>query len=269
MTAEIARPLETGWLADTPVDDSVLRRFLFNQADAQDALARSVAGRSHRSDDVALSDLGTTAMFLNQAVLLRPLTGPEDHLLHEVRSFFRGRAGLLLSAWPTPDLSARGWGLVGHPMFVVRGPAATYGARPVPADVAVEVVTSAAGLARVERLAAEGYPMPELDGLAPNSVYGADLLDGPVRLRIGYLDGAPVAAVASQVAHGVVNLCFAATLPAARRRGVWQALVDARCADAPDLPAVAFTSDDSRPGFVRMGFLPVTRFTLWAVGSAG
>jgi hypothetical protein len=26
---------------------------------------------------------------------------------------------------------------------------------------------------------------------------------------------------------------------------------------------VAYTSDFSRPGFLRMGFLPVTRFTLW------
>jgi hypothetical protein len=33
----------------------------------------------------------------------------------------------------------------------------------------------------------------------------------------------------------------------------------------PDLPAVAFTSDYSRPGFLRMGFLPITVFTLWAV----
>ena len=32
----------------------------------------------------------------------------------------------------------------------------------------------------------------------------------------------------------------------------------------PALPAVAFTSDHSRPGFVRMGFLPITRFTLWS-----
>jgi hypothetical protein len=72
-----------------------------------------------------------------------------------------------------------------------------------------------------------------------------------------------VAAAAAHVAHGVVNLCFAATLPAARRRGVWESLVWARTADAPELPAVAFTSDFSRPGFERMGFVPVFRFTLW------
>jgi len=35
---ELARPLETGWLPDTPVGDSVLRRFVANQADLQDHL---------------------------------------------------------------------------------------------------------------------------------------------------------------------------------------------------------------------------------------
>ncbi len=64
--------------------------------------------------------------------------------------------------------------------------------------------------------------------------------------------------------HGVVNLCLAATLPAARRRGVWGALVWARVDDHPELPAMAFTSDDSRPGFEHLGFLVVTRCTLWA-----
>lgn len=61
----------------------------------------------------------------------------------------------------------------------------------------------------------------------------------------------------------MTNLCIGATLPQARRRGVWEALVWARVATAPDLPAVAFTSDLSRPGLVRLGFLPVTRLTLW------
>ena len=40
-------------------------------------------------------------------------------------------------------------------------------------------------------------------------------------------------------------------------------LTGARVDDHPDLPAVAFTSDYSRPGFERLGFLVVTRFTLW------
>ena len=94
---------------------------------------------------------------------------------------------------------------------------------------------------------------------------GPPLVGVPVTQRVGYLDGSPVATGASLVGHGVVNLCLASTLPEARRRGVWQAMVNARCADAPDLPAVAFTSDYSQPGFVRMGFLPVQRFTLWVI----
>jgi hypothetical protein len=264
MSTPAVRPPESGWLADTPVDDSVLRRFLFNQADAQELLARAVGGRAVTGPDVALSDLAVPAPFLNQAVLFRPVTGADDPVLDEIASFFRnGSAGVVVSVWPTPDLSARGWHLVGHPMFVARG-APAYDA-PSPADVTVQLATSAADLALVERLVVDGYPLPELDGLPANSVLGAELAGGPLRHRIGYLEGQPVAAVASHVAHGVVNLCMAATLPAARRRGVWQALVAARCADAPDLPAVAFTSDYSRPGFVRMGFLPITRFTLWAV----
>jgi hypothetical protein len=66
------------------------------------------------------------------------------------------------------------------------------------------------------------------------------------------------------VGHGLVNLCLGATLPGVRRRGVWRSLVWERVSEDPGKPAVAYTSDDSRPGFLRMGFLPVTRFTLWA-----
>jgi hypothetical protein len=113
-----------------------------------------------------------------------------------------------------------------------------------------------------------GCPYEDLAAEASTEVrLGPALLRSAVRHWIGYLDGTPVAAAASHAAHGVVNLCLAATLPAARRHGVWRTLVAARCAGAPDLPAVAFTSDYSRPGFLRTGFLPITRFTLWAVAA--
>ena len=89
------------------------------------------------------------------------------------------------------------------------------------------------------------------------------MVGSPMRLRIASLDAVAVASAASHIAHGVVNLCLAATLPVARRRGAWAALVHARVGDDPSLPAVAVASDDSRPGFERMGFVPITRFTLW------
>jgi hypothetical protein len=173
-----------------------------------------------------------------------------------------GRGHTLLSAWPTPDLSERGWTLVGHPAFVVRGPF------PAPAfelgpGVTVEVASTPEQLAVAEQVLIEGYPLDEAKGLPPGSLFPPALLHTGFLVRIGRIDGEPVAVGLRYLGYGIANLCLAATLPAARRRGVWEALVWARVNDAPGEPAVAYTSDFSRPGFERMGFVPTLRFTLW------
>ena len=85
--AELARPLDTGWLPDTPIGDSLLRRFIANQADLQDHLASAAGGRSGRTPGVALSDSGVAAAYLNQAVLLRPIADAHDPVLDHVASF--------------------------------------------------------------------------------------------------------------------------------------------------------------------------------------
>jgi len=259
------RPLETGWLTDTPVHDTVLRRFLFNQADANDAIALASGGHHDRTEALAMADANGPVPYFNQAILMRPLTTIDDPALDEVENFYRGASGrvrVLLSLWPTPDLSRRGWTLVGHPAFMVRG---AHGVSFTPGDgVTVQRATTAEALHEAERIAVEGYPLPEAKGLAPGRLFPAALLDTAVTMRLGFLDGDAVGAGACHVGHGVVNLCFAATLPQARRRGVWEALVWARVNDDPSLPAVAYTSDYSRPGFERMGFVPTIRFTLWA-----
>jgi hypothetical protein len=185
---ELARPLETGWLPDTPIGDSLLRRFVANQADLQDHLASAVGGRSDRTPGVALSDSGVMAAYLNQAVLLRPIWDAHDPVLDHVASFYAGSAGLLLSPWPTPDLAGRGWQLVGHPMFVVRGPAGEPADAP-PGDVTVRRAESADDLALAERIVIDGYPVPELGGLPANRALGPALLGSAVRHWIGYLDG--------------------------------------------------------------------------------
>jgi hypothetical protein len=168
---------------------------------------------------------------------------------------------MVLAAWPTPILASRGWQLVGLPLFVVRAPGPHE--TPTPPGVTVVRVDNAVELAMAERVAIDGYPLPEAEGLPAYSLLGTSLLDGPLRIRVAYVDGRPAALGSGHTGHGVVNLCLAATMSAARRRGAWRSLVWARVDDAPDLPAVAFTSDDSRPGFLRLGFLPITRFTLW------
>jgi hypothetical protein len=258
------RPLETGWLPDTPVEDSLLRRFAFNQAEANAAWADAAGGRVELTDDVALSDTGGPVSYYNNALLLRPLLAADDPVVDVIDAFFRdgppGRPVTILSMWPTADLGGRGWSLVGHPMLVARGP---WGDLQCDGDDARVRLLDASEAGEFERVLIEGYPMPEARGLPAGSVVPPGLVDRGVRLRVGIVDGEAVAAGAGYVGHGIVNLCSAATLPAARRKGVWGALVRARMADGPDLPAIAFTSDYSRPGFVHMGFLPVLRFTMW------
>lgn len=256
--------LETGWRGDTPITDNLLRQFLRNQAEVNELVARAQGGATAWVDGGVLADSRTPVPYLNQLLLERPLPDAGDALLDECDRFFRGagRAVTLLSAWPTPDLRARGWSLLGHPAFVLRAPAPP---APVEHDgVEIVVAGDASRLAAAERVAIDGYPLDEARSLAPGAVFGPGLLGTGLRVRLGHLEGDPVAVGNSYVGHGVVNLCLGATLPKARRHGVWESLVWARIADAPGLPAVAYTSDLSRPGFVRMGFIPILRFTLWA-----
>ena len=261
-TADGGRPLETGWLADTPVGDTALRRFAFNQGDLNERFALAAGGRSERQADLSLADSGGPIAFFNQAIALRPLTGVDDPILDAAERFYASasHAATLLSLWPTPDLSVRGWGLGGHPAFVARPPGPHGPSRP---GVDVRLVDHPAQLEEVERVAVDGYPLEEGRSLLPGGLLPAALLDTDIRYWVAYLDGRPVAAASSHAGHGVVNLCFAATLPEARRHGAWSALLWARVDEHPDLPAVAFTSDYSRPGFERLGFLVLTRFTLW------
>jgi hypothetical protein len=258
-----ARPLEDGWLPATPVTDTVLRQFVHNQGALNALVASAFDGRSAESDDVFLADTAGPVPYFNQAILRRPVLDVADPVLDEIEAFYAARPGpaTLLSIWPTPSLSARGWSLVGHPALVARAPA-PHDAPDRPA-VSVRVAATGDDVATAERVVVEGYPMPEAAGRLGASL-PASLLDTDLTIRLGFVDGVPVAVGNSFVAHGVVNLCLGATLPAARRRGVWASLVWARVDDGPDLPAVAYTSDYSRPGFIRMGFLPFTRFTLWA-----
>jgi hypothetical protein len=256
--------LATGWGADEPIGDSVLRQFVFNQADVLRAMASGPTGRVESDADVVMVDSGGPVAYNNMSLLLRPVTSTDDPVLDRVTDFYAeapDRLSLLLSVWPLPDLTPRGWQLGGHPMFVVRAPGPV--TAPPRAGVEVHPVTTVDDLRTLERVAVEGYPIDEAKDAPPGVAFPDALLERAVSFRLGLVDGAPVSVAALHVAHGVTNLCFAATLPAGRRRGVWSTLVWDRVAEAPDQPAVAFTSDDSRPGFVKLGFLPMTRFTLY------
>ena len=269
MSAQPSQP-ETGWLFTTPVEDNLLRQFVHSQAVVNSIIATAVGGRTDQSDDVFLADAGGPIPYLNQAILTRPVKDAGDPVLGTIEEFFddavsAGRPATLLSLWPTPDLSTRGWSLVGHPAMVLRAPGA--GVHEPAPGVAVERATAPEHFATAERIAVDGYPFEQARGLPTGSLFPPALAGTDLVVRLGQLDDETVAIGNVVVAHGLVNLCLGATMPAARRRGVWEALVWARVNEAPDLPAVAYTSDYSRPGFLQMGFVPVTRFTLWCGGA--
>lgn len=261
------RPPETGWLPDTPVGDNLLLQFLHNQADLADVFAHHYEGTTTRTPDVALAASRCLVPYYNEALLLRPLLRDDDPVLDDIDAFFAesdAAVWVLLSAWPTPSLERRGWQLEGHPAFVVRTPGGPF-PEPTPRpglDLQVRAARTEAELLDAERVMVEGYPVDGAEG-RPGVAIPPTLGSSPVTAHIASVDGEDVAVGFGHVAHGCVNMAGAATLPAARRTGAWGALVRTRAGAAPELPAVAFTSDYSRPGFEHLGFVAAFRFTLW------
>lgn len=257
----------TGWEPDTPVGDTLLRRAVFALAAAGEPAVAAMGGTVRRTAAFAVADFGRPAGLGNTVTLLAPPApdAPEEGL-DAVEAAVAPGSGtvVLLSAWPTPDLRPRGWQLLGHPPLHYRP------AGPLPALAAVpglEVVPvrDAAGVRDAERVAVEGYPFPDLQPLVPGSLFDERVLGAGMHLEVGRLDGEAVTVGARHVEDGLVVLLLGATLPQARHRGCWAAVVRSRLAAFPGLPAVALFGDDSRSGAERLfGFLPITRFTLWA-----
>ncbi len=188
-------PLASGWEPDVPVGDSLLRRYLYCWAALCETFALAAGGRTTTTPRFAAADYRRPSGWFNSATLLQPaLAEAFDEVVDDVETFFAGGRGEvhLWSAWPTPDLSARGWELVGHPPLLVRPPAALV-PPPAPPGVDVAEVGDAAALADWERVAVEGYPLPELLPVAPAAVAHPSLLADPrLQFSLGRGDGEPV-----------------------------------------------------------------------------
>jgi hypothetical protein len=263
---ETTEHLTTGWEPETPIGDTMLRRFLFHHSATAAAFVRSAGGTTLDTSAMAAADLRRPGGYWNAVTLLAP---PSDWTatLDQVEAFFAGGTGAagLWSAWPTPDLRARGWQLSGHPPLLVRPPVDVM---PVPDTATPDVfpVRTPVELETWERVAIDGYPMTDLIGAAPGAIVGSAVLDDPrLRLWTARVDGQVVSSAASFVEHGIGSLAFGATLPEARRRGLWQQLAITRLRAAPDLWTTGVFSDFSRPGAEGLGFVPILRFTLWVL----
>ena len=261
-----APALETGWGATTPVDDTVQRHGLLAMPAAWEAIARACGGRTHRADGWEAIDLGRPTGLFNSATVTHPLRdeelGPSAARIE--RFYDRGGHGaaLLWSPWPTPDLTARGWTLQGHPPLLYR-PAGLPIERREPAHLEIVEVSTARELTEWCRTAVEAFPLTEVD--RPGSLLEPTVLDDDrFRFLLGRAEGRSVAVGCQAVVRGANVLLLSTVHPGHRGRGAYGALVAERLARHPDLPSVTIVSDDSRPILVtRFGFLPISRWTLW------
>lgn len=262
--------LRAGWEPDTPVSDSLLRRFLVNWTQGIEAHVVPLGGRSLRRDDLAAVDLGRPSVGANVVTLLAPLcsesVGEVAAALDAFYGFAAGdRSGtvFLFSPWPTPDLHPHGWTLLDYQPLMLR-PAGGE-APPAPLGLRIEDVRDEASLRAFELAIVRGFPVPELVGQGPGAAFSADVLtDARQRLWVGWEEDRPVSAAATFVAAGVNNVTLVATVPEARRRGYGAALTWRATLADPTLPALLLATDDGRPVYERMGYLPLFRFTLWS-----
>jgi hypothetical protein len=262
--------LTTGWEPDLDDGDSLALRWL-RHLSAQCATLVDAAGGTVVGDArYLLADHRRPAAYYNSVVLLAPQPEPGrfDELLDEIEARTAGGAGEvhLWSLWPTPDLTPRGWQLDGHPPLLVRPPTTMLPAPAIQAGSRPEPVRTADELAVWERVAVEGYPMPDLLPVRPGVLVDPSLLDDD-RWRFWTTsgeDGAQAVSISAQfVAHGLAGFALGVTLPAARRGGHWARHAAVRLAAEPDRWHVGVFADTSRPSAERHGFLPVLRHTLW------
>ena len=254
--------LPTGWEPRMPIDDTLLRQFVFNSADRVEHQTRTCGGSVHVDEDLCAGDVGSPAALGNQAILLRPMSeAAAPGIIECLRGAFSG-PHVVFSAWPTPDLRPYGYGLVGHPPFMVRP---IGGAAPVrPPELVVEEVTDRASLAAYEEVFVDGYPVPEVRPYQPGDLFDEHLLGGIARVWVASVDGRPVAGSMAINSRRLVAVEMVATLPEARGRGYGAAVTATAALSAPDLPSALIASDPGRPVYERLGFLPISRFTLWA-----
>lgn len=252
--------LTHGWEPDLDPGDSLVRRFILTNADSAMFMAAAVKGRSERWDDLVVTDPASPIMFDNFGLLLQPPPYTDmDDVVRRLTEFFPPeRHFVFLSAWPTPDLSGAGFSLMGHPPFMLRPPGGT--PPPLPHGLRIAPVTDRATLDDFVNTIVTGYPMPGAEGTALSN---PAILEGPIRLFVGYADGRPVATSGARIGHGIVDVEWVSTLPAYRRRGFGAALTWAATRVSPEDPAVLIASDDGQPVYEAMGYLRLMRFTIW------
>jgi len=257
--------LPDAWDPALPAEDNLVKSYVWGYADLMEAIASAMGWPVVRGERFVAVDGSSPFAFHNCVVPLRPFDSEEaGDLLSEIEDFYAARPGgpyLLWCGFPTPRLFDRGWQLMGHPPLMFR-PAA---GDPPPAPAGLEIVP----VATPEQLEVfgttlvEAFPVPELAGL-PYAGLGPALLDVPGwRMWVGTIDGHAVATSAVHLFRGINGVEWISTRPEARGRGVGAAITWAATLADPAHPAMLISSDLGQSVYEKMGYLRLTRFTLW------
>jgi hypothetical protein len=257
--------LETGYGSATAVGDNLLNDYARAEATAFATLGAHGRVEHDRGLDVSMVDTGVPTPFGNTVNLLRPLRDEEiPEFVARTRDFYGAAPGgpfLVLSPWPIADLGDHGFHRVGHPPLMLRPPAPLT----VGSDVLrVQQVEDEETLADFERTMIDAYPIPEMAPFGSASRFvTTDVLGGPLRLYVGYEDDRPVATAAGHVGEGPVVVVLVSTRDECRGRGHGAVITAAATLSDPARPAMLIASDLGQPVYERLGYLRISRHTLW------
>lgn len=266
LAAEDHEELEDGRRATTPDGDNLLLDYARAEAAAFGAMTAARGGRVLDDDEAGLHlrDMAVGSPFGNVAALTRPVPAPDTaEVVSRLRAFFGEAEGgpfLVFSPWPTSDWTEQGMVRVGHPplMFRPAGPATT-----TAPGLRVAEVRDADGLADFERTLIEAYPAPEMQPWERGAMLAPAMLDSAWRLFVGYEGDEPIGTAGAWVSPAITLIELVSTRPECRGRGYGAALTAAATVVAPDQPAMLIASDDGRGVYDRLGYLPLSRHTLW------
>ena len=253
--------LTTGWEDDLDPADSIVRQAVLAHVSWAEALTTAARGDFARGAGWCAGSGGGASALLNWAIVTSP---PRDWAvtIDAISAAYPvGVSAIVISPFPTPDLTAHGLGLVGHPPLMLR-PTSTVTAPPT-TSLEVREAATPQQLQDAERVLVEGYPMPDMADLPPGDFYRADVVEGPTRVFVGYDDGVPVATSAAHSAAGVTVVENVAVLASARGKGAGAALTWAATTSWPGQGAVLIASDDGQPVYERLGYLRIVRWTCW------
>ena len=233
---------------------------------------RSLGARAEDLPTVAMADSGRPSAFSNCATLMQPLSAESAAatMRRDRRRSSRfddpSRHGevLLASAWPTGDLRPYGWNLMGHPPLHLLPAGATPRADP-PELRDRRSARSATRYTPGSGSPSTGSLWTRLAGAPPGSITSEAL----ARRSHGRGCGSAGSRSARSAPPPPGSSTASPTSPRWRRcRTPAVAATAKRSPGAPrspipSLPAMLLSSDDGRPVYDRMGFLPLWRLTLW------